>query len=104
RLCCSFPINGVPAKPGWLVPSIVTGVLRPGNTVLGAMVCTPDPGIAKSIMLGPAVLLESGIACRSESIPKRLVFLTMNVVGKTSASRDSRTGRYDLSEYLFRRL
>src|SRR5690349_5612703 len=47
-------INGVPAYPGCVVASIVTcrGMFR--NCVpVGAIVCTPLPGIAKVIMLPP---------------------------------------------------
>ena len=39
---------GVPA-PGWVVPSIVTGSVIVGSADSGLIVCTPVPGMSKSI-------------------------------------------------------
>jgi hypothetical protein len=38
-------MSGVPVKPGWVVPSIITGWEMEGNALARVMVCTPVPGI-----------------------------------------------------------
>ena len=70
-------IIGVPAKPGWVVPSMSTEVVIEGRGEPSAIVWTPVPGMAKSIVLVPPVCaLESRIAWRSEPGPLSAVVVT----------------------------
>ena len=56
----SMSISGVPVKPVWLVPSMITGVVVAGSAADTLMVCTPVPGILKSIVLvAPLVALAA---------------------------------------------
>ena len=73
----TMAINGVPAKPGCVVPSMTTGLVIAGRGEAGAIVWTPVPGMAKSIVFVPPVaVLESRIAWRSEPGPLSAVVVT----------------------------
>src|SRR5205814_859164 len=54
-LVASISISGLPAKPGWVVPSMITGSLIVGSTDAGAIVCTPAPAILKAMKSVPGV-------------------------------------------------
>ena len=59
------------------MPSISTGLVIAGRGESGAIVCTPGPGMAKSIVLvAPVAALESRIAWRSEPGPLSAVVVT----------------------------
>jgi hypothetical protein len=60
--------TGAPtAQPGWVVPSITTGLTTGGRDKAGVIVCTPPPGIAKWISMGvePLTAFASWIAARN---------------------------------------
>src|SRR5262249_41237241 len=58
------------AKPGWLVPSKSTEPAIAGSGVVGSMVWTPTPGMAKSIVSArPASQFVSKMAWRNEPGP-----------------------------------
>jgi hypothetical protein len=73
-------MRGVPAKPGWVVPSIVTGSVTMGSGDCGAMVCGPLP-MPKLMMSTPALTFASRIAWRNEPEPLSLVLVTTKVTG-----------------------
>ena len=82
----------MPIEPGWVVASIVTGVMIAGKGVAGAIVCDV-PGMLKTILLAPAVVaLESVIAWRNDPEPMSRVLVTANVVSKTRRSAASTPG------------
>src|SRR5258705_4953186 len=58
-----------------------TGSVITGNSVTGAIVCGPAPGMLKEMMSRPEVMaaLALRIACRIEPAPLSFVFKTMNV-------------------------
>ena len=70
---------GVPENPGWLVPSIVTVLVIAGRAVAGLIVCTPEPGMSKSIVSAVDAALAFRIAWRSEPGPLSLVLVTVTV-------------------------
>src|SRR5260370_39087892 len=57
-----------------------------------AMVCTPEPGMLKSIRSGPGFWLASRMACRSEPAPKSRVLVTNITVGRQRSSSASSRG------------
>ena len=61
-------ISGFPLYPGWLVPSMSTGIVMSGRVESGWISCTPLPGMLKSITFGPAEALEAA-AVRSSKNP-----------------------------------
>ena len=61
--------SGCPAKPGCVVPSIVTGSLIVGSGEAGAIVCTSEPGIANEIVFAPGAAFACSIAARSVQWP-----------------------------------
>src|SRR6185295_19714140 len=61
-------IIGLLEKPGWVVPSIVSGFSIPGRWLLGEMVLAPEPTL-KLIVSAADVLFASRIAWRSEPEP-----------------------------------
>src|SRR6266853_6968967 len=63
-LVTSISIIGLPAKPGWVVPSMITGSLIVGSTDAGAIVCTPAPAILKAMKSVPGVTFARFIAPR----------------------------------------
>src|SRR5262249_58793562 len=72
-------------------PSIKTGVLIAGKGERGAIVCTPGPGMSKSIALvAPTALLESRIAWRIEPGPLSPVFVTRKVDSTVRSSSHSK--------------
>src|SRR5262249_6462913 len=74
-----LPFNsmiGVPANPGCVVPSMVTGPVMVGKADSGAMVCTPEP-MAKVIVSGPGFALALSRVQRSEPMPLSLVLVTV---------------------------
>src|SRR5207253_1904849 len=72
----SISMIGLPEKPGWVVPSIVTASVIVGSTDAGMIVCEPEP-ILKLIVSGPMFTLASIIACLNDPGPLSLVLLTM---------------------------
>src|SRR5262245_21024748 len=87
-------ISGVPAKPGWLVPSRTAESVRAGSGADGAMVCGPEP-MAKWIVSKPGLALASRRACRSEPGPLSAAVVTVRAAGAqrpSSASSRGRTG------------
>src|SRR5260370_37979602 len=62
----SSAIIGLPAKPGWVVPSMITGSVIVGSADAGAIVCTPAPAILKAMKSGP------GVAFARASAPRRV--------------------------------
>ena len=65
----SNSIIGVPAKPGWVVPSMVTGSVMNGRNEPGVIVCTPPPPMLKLITSTPALALACSMAARSVQVP-----------------------------------
>src|SRR5262245_34845440 len=63
----SISMIGVPAKPGCVVPSIVTGSRIVGSADVGWIVLAPDP-IEKRIVSVPGVALAALIASRSVQV------------------------------------
>ena len=80
---------GVPEKPGWVVPSIVVACRIGGNAVVGLIVCTPVPGIAKVMRFGPGVELFWVMAYRSE--PGLVSSRVLSTVKVASSNRSSKT-------------
>src|SRR2546428_9164302 len=72
-------IIGVPAKPGCVVPSIITGRVIVGRAEVGLIVNGPGPGRLNTIVLVPPPALESRIACRKEPGPPSSVLVTVKV-------------------------
>ena len=60
----SISMIGVPAKPGCVVPSIITGSVIAGRADVGEIVFAPDP-IENRIVSTPAAALAALIASRS---------------------------------------
>src|SRR6266851_1378689 len=69
---------GVPANPGCVVPSMVSGSLIAGNCEASVISCAPEP-ILKLMTSAPAFAFASSIACRNEPDPLSFVFVTTNV-------------------------
>ncbi len=69
-------MTGDPAKPGCVVPSMVTGSLMVGSVVFNLMVRTPAPGMLKVMRSCPGTALASRTAWRSEPAPASFVFVT----------------------------
>src|SRR6266446_3441646 len=78
ELLPSSVITGVPEKPGWVLPSIVTVSVIAGKTAM--ILRGPVPGILNAIVSTPGFALASRIACASEPGPVPLVLVTVNVV------------------------
>src|SRR5437773_6288123 len=72
---------GLPANPGWVVPSMVTGSVIVGRKNASIIVCTPAPGMLKTIVSAPGLALASRIACLSDPAPMVLVLVTVKVIG-----------------------
>src|SRR4030095_9354113 len=88
----SSSMIGLPVKPGWVEPSIVTGSESVGKAVEGVMVWDPEPGTLKVILSAPRWALASRIACLSEPTPLSLVLVTTNVdAGALSATASGTT-------------
>src|SRR5262245_60859200 len=79
-------MSGVPAYPGCVVASSVVGCMTVGRPDVGAIVCTPEPGMAKTMVSGPAFALASRIAWRSEPAPESFVVVTVNVAAGAPAA------------------
>src|ERR1700741_2758189 len=60
----SNSIIGVPGKSGWVVPSMMTGLVMVGSGEVGRMERTPLPGILKVIVSIAAFALAALIASR----------------------------------------
>ena len=66
--------------PGCVVPSMITGSVIVGRKLVGAIVCTPAPGMLKWISSNvPVLAFASRIAWRSDPAPLFAVFVTTNV-------------------------
>src|SRR2546422_742825 len=78
ELLPSSVINGVPEKPGWVLPSIVTVSVIAGKTAM--ILRGPVPGILNAIVSAPGFALASRITCASEPAPVPLVLVTVKVV------------------------
>jgi hypothetical protein len=78
---------GLPLKPGWVEPSIVTGSETVGKAVEGVIVWSPEPGMLKTIVSAPGWALASRIACLSEPAPLSPALVTTNTdAGALSAT------------------
>ena len=86
-------IRGLPEYPDWLAPSIVTELVIVGNDEAGAIVWTPEPPMAKSIVLDPPAALASVIAWRSDPAPASLTLVTMSIAGTSRRSSGSSRGQ-----------
>src|SRR5208283_5163647 len=80
---------------------MTTGTVIEGSGETGLIVCTPGPGMLKSIVSAPevglAVALASMIAWRSEPGPLSALLVTVNVASSTRSSTSSKerlTGRF----------
>src|SRR5665213_1486315 len=62
-------MSGMPAYPGWVVPSMMTDLVMAGSFVAGMMTGCPAPAMSKSISCWPGVALDARIASRKEIIP-----------------------------------
>jgi hypothetical protein len=84
---------GLPVKPGWVEPSIVTASEIVGKAVEGVIVWSPEPGMLKTMLSAPGWALASRIACLSEPGPLSAVLVTTNVdagaVGATASGPES---------------
>src|SRR5437870_225285 len=90
------PLNsmiGLPVKPGWVVPSIVTGSVIVGRADVGAIVYL-GPERLKTIMSAPALALASRMACLSEPGPLSLVLVTVKVIGARVITAVGTTGPF----------
>jgi len=72
-------MSGVPANPGCVVPSIVTPSTTTivGKSDASTIECVPEPVMLKAIVCGPAALLASVMAWRSEPTPVSAVVVTV---------------------------
>jgi hypothetical protein len=77
--------SGVPANPGWVVPSMTTGSVTTGRAAVTAMVCGPL-AIWKRTVSAPALALASSRAWRSDPAPASAVEVTVNTAGTSRAS------------------
>src|SRR5437879_13373032 len=81
---------GLPEKPGWVVPSMVTASVISGRAEAGVIVCGPPEGMLKLIVSAPTFRLASIIACLNDPGPLSLVLLTIMGAdrgGETSVTR-----------------
>src|SRR5262249_18096616 len=62
----SRSIRGTPAKPCWVLPSMMIGPVLVGRAEARLIVCTPEPEMLKLTVSAPLWLLALVIACRSE--------------------------------------
>jgi hypothetical protein len=69
-----MPTTGAEAKPGAVVPSIVTGLIISGRDVERIIV----PLVA-NMMVVPALLFAARIAARSDPAPESFRFVTVTV-------------------------
>ena len=83
--------TGVPAKPGWVVPSITTGSVMDGRDRTGLMV-REGPLMLKVIVSRPGAALASRIACRREPGPKSPVFVTTKVAAARAVGSNRAKG------------
>ena len=92
----SNSISGIPAKPGWVEPSMMTGKLIRGSSESGWIVCGPSLGMLKWISSGrPALGPTAFMASRSEPAPESAVLMTIKVASKLRTSSDSRNSERD---------
>src|SRR4051812_39277209 len=63
-----------------------------GKVDAKAIVCTPPPAMLKLIVSAPALAFALMMAWRSEPAPASEVLTTLNVLGNTRTSSDSRPG------------
>jgi hypothetical protein len=68
-------MSGAPAKPGWVVPSIVSGCVIVGRTLRSVIDCAPVP-IANVMVSAATVSSASAIAFRREPFPLSRLFVT----------------------------
>ncbi len=52
------------------------------STGIGAMVCTPGPGMLNVMVSAPALALALRIACRNEPAPESFAFVTVKTVAE----------------------
>jgi hypothetical protein len=87
---------GLPVKPGWVEPSIVTGSEIVGKAVEGAIVWSPEPGMLKTIVSAPGLAFASRIACLNEPAPLLPALVTTKMdagaVGATASGLESASG------------
>ena len=84
-----------------------TGTVIGGRGEARLIVCTPGPGMLKSIVLGPGVALESSIAWRRVVVPfspnGSAALVTVNEASKRRGSTSSRKGTRSLRRTRVRR-
>jgi hypothetical protein len=90
-------------EPGWVYPSIRTGLTIAGSPVVGVMVHTPLPSqpapvTPKAIVSRPAAALASRIAWRSEPAPESLVLVTVKVAASIEADASARPRRRRMAQ------
>src|SRR6266849_421981 len=79
----SISMIGVPAKPGCVVPSMITAsLIWSRNVPASAIVCGPEP-IAKTIVSRPGFRSALAIACPSDPGPLGALVVTVNVAAET---------------------
>ena len=80
---------GLPAKPGWVVPSMVTESVIAGSSENTSNVCWPPPPMLKVIRSAPALAFASMIACLNDGRPRlSLVVLTTIVIAGAVITTD----------------
>ena len=85
----AFPLIyvGVPVSPGCEVPSIKTGPVIAGQSDTGSIVCTPSPGIAKSMTAPvPVARFADSMAARSDPGPPSVVVVTKSTESNVRSS------------------
>ena len=74
------------ALPVWVYyPLTAAGAVSAGRSVTGAITFRPPPGMLKTIVCLPVVFTKS-MAARSDPAPESLVFVTVAIVGRGTAS------------------
>ena len=86
-------ISGAPAKPGCVVPSMVSGSVIAGSRLMGNSVSPEPPPMLKSITSTPAAAFASVIAWRNEPAPVSFVTVTVKVAACASPGSKVRRKR-----------
>ena len=67
---------GLSVKPGWVVPSMITGSVITGNADRSWIVCCPPPAMLNVIVSSPELALASRMTWRKEPVPESWVLVT----------------------------
>ena len=79
--------------PGCVYPFRVTGPVIAGSGVVGVIVWTPVPGMAKAIVSAPMAAFASRIAWRSDPAPLSAVLVTVKVAQRAGVAASARTAQ-----------